>query len=361
MSTNETSDSLPDGPLPPIEPDDDHDNMKVPLPGGVSARTDHVAELREPDDVADTDFGTLSADTDELSAAGNAQTPQSYVAVDLDQIRADIDVARASGDKGEAMGSPADHMAAATDDQLAETEDGSAGLPPEDPPDGPAASDEPSDPEEELERQAARAEAGYLITNIGRFTHGPDSEPLMVENDDSTIATSMATAKDRIGDIGLTPETVIGRKAHTNRTVPDLDLQVRVEGEALNEEILPIVEALDEAIGEGRTPIARVNIVVKPLGGQYADGTEGAERSLKNPSTHATVWVRSGLRSDVYMDTFGMDREAGARVEAFLDRLGFRDAQVLTPEEGEYDDVYYTNTRSDTLMQVNRFMREVLG
>lgn len=360
MPTNEMSDSLPDDPLTPIEPDDNYDNTQVPLPDGVSAHIDRVDELRESGDVAGTDFGTLAEDPDEPSTASTKPSPRSYVAVDLDQIRADIAAAEASGGRDEAMDLPADHVGATADDQPAGATDNSAGLPPEDPPDEPVASDDPPDPEEELERQAARAEAGHLIANIGRFTHGPESEPLLVENDDSTIATSMATAKDRIGDMGLTPETVIGRKAHAERTVPDLDLHVRVDAEALNEEILPIVEELDDAIGEGRTPIARLNIMVKPIGPQQAD-TDEAERSLKNPSTHATVWVRSGLRSDAYTDTFGMNREAGARVEAFLNRLGFRDAQVLTPDEGEYDDTYYTNTRSDVLLQVNRFMRQLLG
>jgi len=359
MSSNETSDSLPDDPLHPVESDDIYDNTEVQLSSGVSARVDAFSPLKEPNDTVGTDFGTLVEGTDEVSATGSVQTPRSYVAVDLDQIRADIAAAEAGGE-GEATDLPADQVGATVDDQPAEAGNGSAGLPPKDPPDGPAASDELPDPEEELERQAARAEVGYLIGTIGRFTHGPESEPLMVENDDSTIATSLATAKDRIGDVGLTPDTIIGSKAHTERTVTDLDLHVRVEAEALNEEILPIVEALDNAIGEGRTPIARLNVVVKPLGGQYAD-TDGAERSLSHPSTHATVWVRSGLRSDAYIDTFGMDREAGERVEAFLDRLGFRGAQVLTPDEGEYDDTYYTNTRSDRLIQVNRFMRGLLG
>lgn len=360
MSTNETSDSLPDDPLLPVEPDETHDSTEVRLSDGVSARASGVAALQESADAAGPDFGTLAEDLDESLTAGAASSPRSYIAVDLDQIRADIDAAEARGGEDEGADSAADHRGASAGDQPAETEDSSAGSPPEDPPDKPVASDDLPDPEEELERQAARAEAGYLIANIGRFTHGPESEPLMVENDDSTIATSMATAKDRIGDMGLTPETVIGRKAHTERTVPELDLHVRVEAEALNEEILPIVEELDDAIGEGRTPIARLNIVVKPLSGQYAD-TSDAERSLENPSTHATVWVRSGLRSDAYIDTFGMTREAGSRVETFLDRLGFRDARVLTPDEGEYDDTYYANTRSNVLMPVNRFMRELLG
>lgn len=323
MASNETSDSFPDEPLRRIEPDAEYEDTEVRLSGGVSESIAGVDPIQEVDEIGSAEFGTLEDDTAEIPVTSKGHSFQSYVAIDLDQIRAEID-------------------AVAADDRKTEHPLG-----------------EPPDDSEVVERQVARAEAGNLIGHIGIFTHRPGSEPLPVENDDSTIATSMATAGDRLGDVGLTPETIIGRKAHTERTIPDLGLRVHVEGEILNEEVLPLAEALDAAVGKEQTPIARLNVIIKPQGNDEVE-LDDTKRSVEHPSTHATVWVRSGLRSDAYLDSFAMDREAGGRVEEFLGRLGFHDARVLTPEEGEYDDVYYSNSEAGVLLQVNRFMRELL-
>jgi hypothetical protein len=364
MSSNELSESLPDDTVDPAEPAIAGGSTEVGLSDGVSAGINGVAALQETDGVA-TDFGAL----EEVAA-------RSYVRVDLDEIRSRLDAAymqqdesdgtkemvnsTGSGDREcENSGLPDGWAEDVGDDQQAATGDGSAGLPPDDPPVEGAADDDLPNPEDELEKRAAIAEAGNLIGHIGRITHGPESEPLTVDNDDSTIAVALATAGDRIEDVGLTQESVIGRRVRTEHMVDDLDIRLQIEAEALSEEVIPLAEELDRQVGEGRTPVARINVIAEPQGIQYAD-TDETERSISHPSASITVWVGRGLQSDAYVDTFAMDRDAGERMEAFLSRLGFSDVHVLEPDQGEFDDTYYADTRSEVLMQVNRFMRDLL-
>jgi hypothetical protein len=342
MSEYELPDNMADMEVPAIPPS--QADGSIDLPDGVSKADDGIT--LEPTDTASEDFGALE------------KTPESWVPIDLDKARADLDALYDQTESSDSNGAAAeDANKPPYDDETEEgvDEEGTRG-----PPDTPDTSVGAED-SDDIERSAAQAESAKLVAAIGRFSHGPESMPLRVDNDDTTIATSLATAGDKLEDIGLTPETVIGRKATLEREFDDFGIYAAIETEVLNEEVIPLVEELDEAIGKALTPIARLNITAWPKSNQPDASYDKTDRSVAQPSTAVTVWVGRGLQSNTYVDMYAMDRESGERAESFLSTFGLRNVEILTPDQGEYDDIYISNTRSEVLAHMNRFVRSIFG
>jgi hypothetical protein len=314
----------------------------VTVPSGVGEIKVGGVALRavEQNDEA---FGDLAEQTDEVVEAGQAEVVTAQE-TDADDPAGELPENRDRAEIG--AGTPA--------------ASGATGQPPRKPPEGGGIEDEVPDPEDDREQQEARAEAGRLIGQLGRFTHGPAGRPLQL-GEDTQITDRIKTGieQHQLKDTGLTDESVVGRKADAVGYLDEFDLSTEIEVLTVNEEVIPLEARLDEQQGTTNTPVARLFVFMKP--GDETTAESGVEDASSHSTADVSVTVYRDLRSEAYMMADPFDEERGLQIESFLSRLGLEVQLPVSDATNRLGyDRHIVGLPAYTLRRINSFVREQL-